>query len=363
MRGPNSEQDHVFSYHSPADRVPPDHPLRGIKEMVNRALKELSPQLSMMYSPIGRASIPPEKLIRALLLQPLYSIRSERLLMEELNYSLLFRWFVGLSMEDEVWDHSTFSKNRDRLLDADIVRMLFEQVLQEAGSKGLLSDEHFTVDGTLIEAWASQKSFQPKKDGGPSAPSGGGDGRNEEVDYRGQKRTNATHASTTDPDARLAKKSKGGEARLSYTGHVLMENRNGLVVDHRLGITSGTAEPENAVEMVTAIPGTHRVTVGMDKGYDQSSCVNGLRQLNATPHAAQRKVASAIDGRTARHPGYAVSQRVRKRVEEIFGWMKTVGGYRKTRFRGVARVEWGFTLAMTAYNMVRIRNLTPARAR
>ncbi len=361
MRGPNSEQDHIFSYHSPADRVPVDHPLRVIKEMANRALKELSPELSKMYSPIGRASIPPEKLIRALLLQPLYSIRSERLLMEELNYSLLFRWFVGLSMEDEVWDHSTFSKNRERLLNADMVRMLFEQVLGEARSKGLLSDEHFTVDGTLIEAWASQKSFQPKKDGGPSTPSGGGDARNEDVDYRGQKRSNETHASTTDPDARLAKKSQGGEARLSYTGHVLMENRNGLVVDHRLGISSGTAEPQTAVEMVSAIPGTHRVTVGMDKGYDQGRCVSELRHLNATPHVAQRKVGSAIDERTVRHQGYAVSQRMRKRVEEIFGWMKTVGGYRKTRFRGVQRVQWGFTLAMTVYNMMRIRNLALQR--
>ena len=356
MRGPNHEQDFIFSYHSPADRVPFDHPLRLIKGMANQALKELSPEFSKMYSPIGRSSIPPEKLIRALLLQALYSIRSERLLMEELDYNLLFRWFVGLSMEDEVWDHSTFSKNRDRLLDSDIVRKFFDQILDQARAQGLLSDEHFTVDGTLIEAWASQKSFQPKEEG-PSGPTGGGDGRNEDVDYRGQKRSNETHASTTDPDARLSKKSSGGEARLSYMGHVLMENRNGLVVDQRVSISSGTAEPEAAVAMVSEIPGSHRITVGMDKGYDRRACVEDLRQLNATAHVAQRKVASSIDDRTARHPGYAVSQRVRKRVEEIFGWMKTVGGYRKTRFRGVDRVGWGFTLAMTAYNMVRIRNL------
>ena len=224
-------------------------------------------------------------------------------------------------------------------------------------AQGLLSDEHFTVDGTLIEAWASQKSFQPKE-GGPSAPTGGGDGRNEDVDFRGQKRSNETHASTTDPQARLSKKSSGGEARLSYMGHVLMENRNGLVVDHRLSISTGTAEPEAAVEMVNAIPGSHRITVGMDKGYDRASCVKALRDLKATPHVAQRKKGSAVDGRTTHGQGYAISQRVRKRVEEIFGWAKTVGVHRKTRFRGVDRVGWGFTLAMTAYNLVRIRNLT-----
>ena len=361
MRGPNHEQDYIFSYHSPADRVPSDHPLRLIKSMANQALKELSAEFTKMYSPIGRSSIPPEKLIRALLLQALYSIRSERLLMEELDYNLLFRWFVGLSLEDEVWDHSTFSKNRDRLLDSDIVRKFFDEILDQARAQGLLSDEHFTVDGTLIEAWASQKSFRPKE-GGPSGPTGGGDGRNEDVDYRGQKRSNETHASTTDPDARLSKKSAGGEARLSYMGHVLMENRNGLVVGHRVSISTGTAEPEAAVAMVSEIPGSHRITVGMDKGYDRGACVKDLRQLNATPHVAQRKIASSIDGRTARHGGYVVSQRVRKRVEEIFGWMKTVGGYRKTRFRGLDRVGWGFTLAMTAYNMVRIRNLMLEKA-
>jgi transposase len=357
VRGVNNEQDHIFSYHSPADRVPSDHPLRIIKEMANHGLKELSADFTKMYSPIGRASIPPEKLIRALLLQVLYSIRSERLLMEELNYNLLFRWFVGLSLEDEVWDHSTFSKNRDRLLNADIVRKFFEQIRDQAEAQGLLSDEHFTVDGTLIEAWASQKSFQPK-DGGPSAPTGGGDGRNEDVDFRGQKRSNETHASTTDPQARLSKKSGGGEARLSYMGHVLMENRNGLVVDHRLSISTGTAEPEAAVEMVNSIPGSHRITVGMDKGYDRASCVKALRDLKATAHVAQRRKGSAVDGRTTHGQGYAISQRVRKRVEEIFGWAKTVGVHRKTRFRGVDRVGWGFTLAVTAYNLVRIRNLT-----
>ena len=361
MRGANQEQDYIFSYHSPADRVPSDHPLRMIKDMANRALKELSADFTKMYAASGRPSIPPEKLIRALLLQVFYSIRSERLLMEELNYNLLFRWFVGLSMEDEVWDHSTFSKNRERLLNADIIAQFFGKIREQAQARGLLSDEHFTVDGTLIEAWASQKSFQPKE-GGPSGPAGGDEGRNSDVDYRGQKRSNETHGSKTDPDARLSKKSQGGEARLSYMGHVLMENRNGLVVDQRLSISSGTAEPEAAVEMVREVPGNYRITVGLDKGYDRASCVKELRRLNATPHVAQRKIHSAVDGRTVRFQGYAVSQRVRKRVEEIFGWMKTVGGYRKTRFRGVDRVGWGFTLAMAAYNMVRIRNLTIQQA-
>jgi transposase len=357
VRGANVEQDPVFSYVSPADRVPLDHPLRAIKEICSRLLKDLSRDLGRMYSPNGRPSIPPEKLVRALLLQVLYSIRSERMLIEQLNYNLLFRWFVGLSMDDEVWDHSTFSKNRERLLEADIIQKLFVAVREEARSRGLLSDEHFTVDGTLIDAWASQKSFKAK-DGGPSqSDNEGGESRNEDVDYRGQRRSNETHASATDPDARLAKKSRGTEAKLSYHGHVLMENRNGLVVDAKLTICSGTAEREAAIDLVGELPGGHRITVGLDKGYDSAACVQGLRELNATPHVAQRAVGSAIDERTVRHEGYQVSQRVRKRVEEIFGWAKTVGGYRKTRFRGQPRVGWGFVLTMAAYDLVRIRNL------
>jgi transposase len=357
VRGANVEQDPVFSYVSPADRVPVEHPLRAIKEICSRLLKDLSRDLGRMYSPNGRPSIPPEKLIRALVLQVLYSIRSERLLMEQLNYNLLFRWFVGLSMDDEVWDHSTFSKNRERLLDANIIEKFFAAVREEAREQGLLSDEHFTVDGTLIEAWASQKSFQPKDGGSPKSDGEGGDGRNEDVDYRGQRRSNETHASTTDADARLAKKSRGAEAKLAYHGHVLMENRNGLVVDAVLTLCSGTAEREAAIEMVGELTGTRRITVGLDKGYDCAPCVEGLRELNATPHVAQRSVGSAIDERTVRHDGYRISQRVRKRVEEIFGWMKTVGGYRKTRFRGKPRVGWGFVLAMAAYDLVRIRNI------
>lgn len=361
MRGDNHEQDRMFSYVSPAERVPMDHPLRSIKEITGRALKELSPDFEGMYAPTGRPSIAPEKLIRALVLQVLYSIRSERMLIEQLNYNLLFRWFVGLSMDDEVWDHSTFSKNRDRLLEADIVEKFFRRVRDEAQRHGLLSDEHFTVDGTLIEAWASQKSFKPKT-GGPSDPSASGGGRNPTVDYRGQKRSNDTHGSTTDGDARLAKKSPGAESRLSYHGHVLMENRNGLVVRTRLTRCSGTVEPDTAVELVGQLPGSKRITVGMDKAYDYARCVQGLRQLKATPHVAQRAIYTAIDGRTVRHAGYQVSLRVRKRVEEIFGWMKTVGVYRKTRFRGVERVGWGFTLTMAAYNLVRMSNLLPQLA-
>jgi transposase len=348
----------MFSYVSPAERVPMDHPLRSIKEITGRALKELSADFERMYAPTGRPSIAPEKLIRALVLQVLYSIRSERMLIEQLNYNLLFRWFVGLSMDDEVWDHSTFSKNRERLLEADIVEKFFRLVRDEAQRQGLLSDEHFTVDGTLIEAWASQKSFKPKE-GGPTDPSPTGGGRNETIDYRGQKRSNDTHASTTDGDARLAKKSPGAESRLAYHGHVLMENRNGLVVRTRLTRCSGTVEPDTAVELVGQLPGSRRITVGMDKAYDYARCVQGLRRLKATAHVAQRAIYTAIDGRTVRHPGYRVSQRVRKRVEEIFGWMKTVGVYRKTRFRGLERVSWGFTLTMAAYNLVRMSNLLP----
>lgn len=354
MRGNNEEQDGMFSYRSAAERVPMDHPLRSVKEMANRALKDLSADFERMYAPAGRPSIPPEKLIRALLLQVLYSIRSERLLMEQLDYNLLFRWFVGLSMDDEVWDHSTFSKNRERLLDGQIVGKFFEKIREQAREKGLLSDEHFTVDGTLIEAWASHKSFKAK-DGDRQDPEG--QGRNPEVDFREKPRSNQTHRSTTDGDARLMKKTPGSEARLGYMGHVLMENRNGLVVEHLLTKGSGTAERQAALQMLEALGGTKRITVGADKAYDVAGFVQELRQMRVTPHVTRKRKGSAIDKRTIRHTGYAVSQRVRKRVEEIFGWMKTVGCYRKTRFRGALRVGMAFTLAMSAYNLVRIRNI------
>jgi transposase len=326
--------------------------------MVNQALAELSGDFQAMYSREGRPSIPPEKLLRALLLQVLYTIRSERLLMEQLDYNLLFRWFVGLSMDDKVWNHSVFSKNRERFLRSDLAAAFFRRILEQAAAAGLLSDEHFTVDGTLIEAWASLKSFRPK-DGPP--PEGGG-GRNPAVDFHGDKRLNRTHASTTDPEARLFKKAKGKEAKLCFMGHVLMENRYGLVVSPRLTAATGTAEREAAVGLVEGVPGRHRITVGADKAYDTREFVQALRALQAVPHVAQncngRK--SAIDGRTTRHPGYAVSQRLRKRVEEIFGWMKTVGNLRKTRHRGQDRVGWVFTLTAAAYNLVRMRNLTVA---
>lgn len=354
MRGENVEQDHVFVYVSAEERIPADHPLRPIRKMVSKALDEMSGSFEQMYSSIGRPSIAPEKLLRALLLQVLYSIRSVRLLMEELNYNMLFRWFVGLSMDDTVWDHSTFSKNRDRLIESEVATEFFRQIRDQAREKGLLSDEHFTVDGTLIEAWASQKSFQPKD---RSSGGSGDGGRNPDANFRGESRSNVTHESKTDPDARLLKKSGGGEARLSYMGHVLMENRNGLVVDSRLTIGSGTAEREAACAMVDALGGSKRRSVGADKAYDVAGFVEELREMRVTPHVAQKREGSAIDGRTVRHTGYEISQRVRKRVEEVFGWLKTVGGHRKTRFRGVHKVAWEFTFAAAAYNLVRMRNI------
>ncbi len=357
MRGDDIHQDAMFSYLSPEARVPQDHPLRPLRQMVNQALGELSRDFQAMYSREGRPSIPPEKLLRALLLQVFYTIRSERLLMEQLDYNLLFRWFVGLSMDDKVWNHSVFSKNRERFLRSDLAAAFFRRILEQAAAAGLLSDEHFTVDGTLIEAWASLKSFRPK-----DAPPPEGGGRNPEVDFHGEKRLNRTHASTTDPKARLFKKGKGKEAKLCFMGHVLMDNRHGLVVSPRLTAATGTAEREAAVDLVEAVPGRHRITVGADKAYDTREFVHALRALRAVPHVAQnrRGRASAIDGRTTRHPGYAVSQRLRKRVEEIFGWMKTVGNLRKTRHRGEDRVGWVFTLTAAAYNLVRIRNLKAA---
>ena len=358
MRGDDIHQDAIFSYLSPEGRVPKDHPLRPLRQMVNQALRELSRDFAAMYSREGRPSIPPEKLLRALLLQVLYTIRSERLLMEQLDYNLLFRWFVGLSMDDKVWNHSVFSKNRERFLRSDLAAAFFGRIKEQAAQAGLLSDEHFTVDGTLIEAWASLKSFRPKD--GP--PPEGGSGRNPEVDFHGERRLNQTHASTTDPEARLFKKGKGKEAKLCFMGHVLMENRHGLIITPRLTVATGTAERDTAEDMVGDLPGRHRITVGGDKAYDTQELVQSLRALKATPHIAQncngRK--SAIDGRTTRHPGYAISQRLRKRVEEIFGWIKTMGNLRKTRHRGRQRVGWMFILTAAAYNLVRIRNLTAA---
>jgi transposase len=305
-----------------------------------------------MYSREGRPSIPPEKLLRALLLQVLYTIRSERLLMEQLDYNLLFRWFVGLSLDDPVWDHSTFSKNRERLIASDVAAAFFERILKQAAAAGLLSDEHFTVDGTLIEAWASLKSFRPKE--GPPPPSTGG--RNPEVDFRGERRTNATHASTTDPEARLFTKGSGQTAKLCYMGHVLMDNRHGLVAAPALTLASGTAEREAAMAMLETLP-HRRMTVGGDKYYDQRKFIRYLRERGTVPHVAQKRRGSALDGRTTRHATYSVSQRLRKLVEQIFGWIKTVGLLRKTRHRGRPRVAWVWTFTLAAYNLVRMRNL------
>ena len=358
MRGEDRQQATMFSYLSPEQRVPADHPLRAIRTMVDVALDELTSLFEGMYADRGRPSIPPEKLLRALILQLLYSIRSERLLMEQLAYNLLFRWFVGLNMDEPVWDASTFSKNRDRFMSQQIGRAFFAEIVTAARASGVLSDEHFTVDGTRIEAWASVKSFRPKTEAPADRPPPDDPG-NPTVNFHGERRTNETHQSTTDPEARLYKKGRGYEAKLSYLGHVTMENRSGLVVDARLTPANGTAERDAALEMAADIPGRHRITMGGDKGYDTRGFVAGLRALSVTPHVAQNTTGrrSAIDARTTRRRGYAFSQRARKRVEEVFGWMKTIAFMRKTRHRGVDRVGWMFTFTAAVYNLVRLRNL------
>jgi len=323
--------------------------------MVDAALKESSWRFDAVYASRGRPSIAPEKLLRALLLQVLYTVRSERLLMEQLDYNFLFRWFVGLNLDDPVWDVTVFTKNRERLLVGEVAQGFFNAVLEPADAQDLLSNEHFSVDGTLIEAWAGHKSFKRKGDDQQHPPDDPG---NPSVDFHGERRTNATHQSTTDPEARLARKGSGKEAKLCYAGHVQMDNRHGLVVNTRLTQASGTAEPAAALAMAAQIAGGHRVTLGGDKGYDQQELVHELRAHQVTPHVAC-KIHSAIDRRTTRHPGYAISQIKRKRVEEIFGWLKTIAGLRQTRHRGADRVGWVFTFAAAAYNLVRMRNLLP----
>ena len=354
MRGVDHQQSGMFSYISAEQRVPRDHPLRAMRALVDAALKELGPRFAVLYASGGRPSIAPEKLLRALLLQVLYTVRSERLLMEQLDYNFLFRWFVGLNIDDPVWAVTVFTKNRERLLEGEVAQGFFNAVVAHARARGLLSDEHFTVDGTLIEAWAGHKSFK-RQDADPTAPPPDDPG-NPSVDFHGERRGNVTHQSTTDPEARLARKGAGKEAKLCYAGHVEMDNRHGLVVNTRLTQATGTAEPAAALAMAAELPGWARVTLGADKGYDQKALVRELREHGVTPHVAQ-KLHSAIDGRTTRHPGYRLSQWRRKRVEEIFGWLKTIGGLRKTRHRGVARVGWVFTFAAAAYNLLRIRNL------
>src|SRR5215472_17013625 len=358
MRGADYQQSGMFSYISAERRVPEDHPLRAIRAMVDVALRKMGAQFEAMYAQVGRPSIAPEKLLRALLLQVLYTVRSERVLMEQLNYNLLFRWFVGMNIDDPVWDVTVFTKNRERLLAAGVANILFAEVLAQARSRALLSSEHFTVDGTLIEAWASHKSFK-RKDGSDQQPPD--DPGNPTVDFHGERRSNTTHQSSTDPQARLAKKGAGKEATLSFAGHVLMENRNGIAVNGCVTLAEGRAEVEAAMAMVKEILGQHRVTLGGDKAYDTKEFVQELRDHQVTPHVAL-KATTIIDARTTRHPGYAISQQKRKRVEEIFGWLKTVGGLRKTRHRGVERVGWMFTFALAAYNLVRMRNLAAAAA-
>ena len=356
MRGADGQQSQMFSYLSPEARVRKDHPLRAMRVMVDEALSQMSGCFDAMYAEVGRPSIAPEKLLRAQLLQMLYSVRSERLLMEEMDYNLLFRWFVGLNADDEVWDATSFTKNRDRLLQADVAKQFLAQVVAQAGARGLTSDEHFTVDGTLLEAWASVKSFQSqaKKTPPPDDPG------NPTVNFHGEKRSNDTHQSKTDPESQLARKGPGKEAKLSYSGNLLVENGNGLIVDAEVFQANGTAERDAALVMMEKLPGTKAVTVGGDKGFDTRGFVAECRNLGVTPHVAQnhaRAGGSAIDARTTRHAGYRISQRKRKRIEECFGWLKTVAGLRKVRHRGVCKVDWIFTFACAAYNLVRMRNL------
>jgi transposase len=394
MRGSDTRSGELFSYVDLEQRVPAKHPLRKIRRLVNDVLVSLDAEFAKLYSAFGRESIPPERLLRALLLQALFTIRSERQLMEQLDYNLMFRWFVGLGIDDPVWVPTVFTKNRDRLLDADVAAKFMEQLLAHKEVRKLLSDEHFSVDGTLIEAWASMKSFQPKPE--PTAPGEtpddtGGDppappapptaetkptplprsetksqdqpmkDRNAQVDFHGQKRSNATHASTTDPDARLYRKGQGKEAKLCHMGHALMENRSGLIVETETTLADGHAERRAALAMINRrCPGEKRITLGADKGYDTADFVADLRAINVTPHVAAKLKGSALDGRTTRHAGYALSQRIRKRIEEAFGWGKTVGTAAKTMLRGTARVGFQFTLSMAAYNLVRLPKLLAA---
>ena len=365
MRGEDIQQEELFSYGGLEDRIPASHPLRPIRAMVDEALKQMSARFDEIYGSEGRRSIPPERLLRALLLQMLYSVRSERMLMEQLEYNLLFRWFVGLSANEPVWHPTVFTKNRDRLLEGAVSEDFFTFIVAQARQRKLLSDEHFTVDGTLIEAWAGQKSFQRKNSNDdPLNPPPLDRGSNPTVNWHKQTRSNETHESTTDSMARLYKKTRGAEARLGYLGHVLTENRNGLVVDVRLTQAGGTAERDAALAMLGNKPRWKRATLGGDRGYDTRGFVAATRDLKVTPHVAQNDSnrRSAIDDRTTRHEGYAISQVKRKRVEEVFGWMKTVAMQRKTRFRGLDRVGWMFTFAAAAYNLVRMRNLQTATA-
>lgn len=366
MRGADEGTGALFSYVSVEARVRHNHPLRVIRAVVNEALEAMQGELAGLYAGIGRPSIAPEKLLRAMLLQAFYSIRSERQLTERIEFDLLFRWFVGLGVDDPVWDHSSFSKNRDRMLEGAVAARLLAAILAQPRVKRLLSSEHFSVDGTLVEAWASMKSVRPKgtPENTPNNPDPPGGGRNWDGDFRGETRRNATHASTTDPDARLFRKGTGREARLCFLGHALMENRSGLLVDTCLTRADGHAERVAALAMIEPWAERPRaVTLGADRGYDAADFVNELRTLNVRPHVAQNTSRrSAIDRRTTRHASYARSQRLRKRIEEAFGWMKSVGGLRRPMRRGLPRMSFAFTFAAAAYNLVRLPKLLAGAA-
>ncbi|MGD0073827.1 MAG: IS5 family transposase [Candidatus Binataceae bacterium] len=363
MRGEERRQRTMLMIMEPGDRVPKEHPLRRVKELADAALAQLSAVFDEMYSAIGRPSIPPERLLKSSLLMALYTVRSERMFCEHLDYNLLFRWFLDMDVAEPSFDHSTFSRNRARLLEHDVAREFFTRVVAQARSLQLLSDEHFTVDGTLVEAWASLKSFKRKDQGSQPAPDDPG---NPSVNFHGERRSNATHQSTTDPEAKLARKGPGKEARLCYSANAPMENRHGLLIDFAVEPADGYAERNSARAMLeTALPGSRRITLGADKGYDTREFVASCRALKVTPHIARnegRAGGSALDRRTARHVGYAVSQRIRKRVEEIFGWMKTVGGLCRTRYRGLDRTQLHAYLVAAVYNLIRIARLSPAPA-
>jgi len=365
MRGADTKQGSMFTLLSPEKRVPKDHPLRALKRMCDEALSRMSPLFDSMYATTGRPSIPPERLLKSTLLMALYTVRSERLFCEQLDYNILFRWFLDMSLDEESFDHSSFTRNRDRLLLHDIAGEFFRTVVEQARAAGLLSDEHFSVDGTLIEAWASLKSFRNKGEKPEDRPPPDDPG-NPSVNFHGEKRGNETHASTTDPESKLARKSNAAAAKLSYSQHALIENRNGLLVDLRVAEAHGRAECEMALEMIgSSVPGTRRITVGGDKGFDTRGFVGECRTRNVTPHVAQnitKQRGSAVDGRTTRHPGYAISQRFRKRIEEVWGWTKTVANFRKTRFKGRLRTEMASYFVGAAYNLLRMSRLLPAAA-
>ena len=358
MRGHDTKQATMFSVVSPERRVPQDHPLRPIKAMADEILASMSRTFSRMYSKVGRPSIPPERLLKSQILIALYSVRSDRMFCEQLDYNLLFRWFLDMNMDEPAFDHSSFTKNRDRLLEHDVAGQFFAAVVGQARGLGLMSSDHFSVDGTLIEAWASMKSFRPK-DEKPEDRDPPDDPGNPTVNFHGEKRSNETHASTTDPEAKLARKGNGKEAKLCFSAHALMENRNGLLVDFRVDTATGIAERESALVMLAA-HATDGATVAGDKGYNQRPFVERCRELGVTPHVAEKVKYSAIDARTTRHAGYSVSMVIRKRIEEIFGWAKTIGGFRRTRFRGVERTQQAGFFVGAAYNLLRIANLSAA---